>query len=118
MGRSTVLRKSAPSLPLVIPIHIARNVAIGDGSRTGSTTRAQTVNDQTASKTATPTKGSNIVRRFIAISSFPNFALEHFETMRLDADEIGIRHRFERARPRRIVVHEFDGAGRMARQQQ
>ena len=60
MVRSTVLMKSTPSLPLVMPTHIALNVEIGDGSSTGSTTRAQTVSDQTASSTATPTNGSNI----------------------------------------------------------
>src|SRR5258708_36487258 len=118
MVRSTVLRKSRPSLPLVIPIHIARNVAIGDGSSTGSTTRAQTVSDQTASSTATPTKGSNDCRRFIALSSFANFALEHFKTMRLDADEVSFRHRLERTWTRRVVMHEFHRARGMARQQQ
>src|SRR6266436_7345231 len=65
--RSTVLRKSRPSLPLVIPVHIARKVEIGDGSNTGSTTRAQTVSDQTRSSTATPTNGSNGCRRYIAL---------------------------------------------------
>src|SRR6266436_8636720 len=90
--RSTVLRKSRPSLPLVIPVHIARKVENGDGSSTGSTTRIQTVSDQTASRTATPTKGSNGCKRFIAPSSLANFALEHVETMRLGADEVGPRH--------------------------
>src|SRR5258708_37177541 len=100
--------KSRPSLPLVIPTHIARKVVTGDGSRTGSTTRAQTVSDQTASSTATPTKGSNICRRFIAVSSLANLALKHFEAVRLDVDEIGFRHRSEAPRSRRVVVHEFD----------
>src|ERR1700722_17227880 len=107
MVRSTVLRKSTPSLPLVIPIHIARNVEIGDGNRTGSTTRAQTVRDQTASSTPTPTKGSNICRRFIAVSSLANLALEYFETMRLGADEVGFRHGLEGPRSRRVVMDEF-----------
>src|ERR1700675_3224862 len=107
--------KSRPSLPLVMPIHIARNVAIGDGSSTGSTTRAQTVSDQTASSTATPTKGSNGSRRFIVVSALPNFALKHFEAMRLDRDKIGFRHGFQRARTRRVIMHEFDRPRRMAR---
>src|SRR5471030_2484840 len=83
--RSTVLMKSTPSLPLAMPTHIALKVVVGDGSSTGSTTRAHTVNDQIASSTATPTKGGNICRRFIAISPFTNFALEDFEAMRLGA---------------------------------
>src|ERR1700704_320892 len=107
--------KSTPSLPLVMPTHIALNVAIGDGSRTGSTTRAQTVSDQTASNTATPTKGSNICRRFIAVSSLANLALEHFEAVRLDIDEVGLRHRSKRPRTRRVVVYELDRARRTAR---
>src|ERR1700710_404850 len=106
--------KSTPSLPLVIPTHIARNVVTGDGSSTGSTTRAQTVSDHTASSTATPTKGSNICRRFIVVSSLANFALEYFETMRLGADEVGFRHGLEGARPRRVVMDEFHRAGGMA----
>src|SRR3979411_743973 len=116
MVRSTVLRKSRPSLPLVIPIHIARNVEIGDGSKTGSTTRAHTVSDQTASSAATRAKGSHACRRFIAISSLANFALEYFETMRLDADEVGFRHCLERAWSRRVVMNEFNTARRRARQ--
>src|SRR6266700_5230462 len=116
--RSTVLRKSAPSLPLVIPIHIARNVAIGDGSKTGSTTRAHTVSDHTASSTATPTNGSNGSRRFIVHSSLAHFALEDLEAMRLGADEVGFRHRLQRAWARRVVMHELDRPGGMARQQQ
>src|SRR5882757_6534154 len=116
--RSTVLRKSRPSFPLVIPVHIARKVATGDGSSTGSTTRSQTVSDQTASRTATPTKGSRGWRRFIAPSPFADFALEHVETMRLGADEVGLRHRLQRARTRRIIGDKFDGAGGMPRQQQ
>src|ERR1700722_681995 len=118
MVRCTVLRKSAPSLPLVIPIHIARNVVTGDGSSTGSTTRDHTVSDQIASRTATPTNGSNICRRFIAVSSLAHFALKHFEAMRLGTDEVGFGHRFRRARPRRVVMDEFDSAGGMTRQQQ
>src|ERR1700691_2642368 len=114
MVRSTVLRKSTPSLPLVIPIHIARNVAIGDGSRTGSTMRAQTVSDHTASSTATPTKGSNICRRFIAVSSLANLALEDFETMRLGGDEVSFRHGLQGTRPRRVVMDEFHRTGGMA----
>src|SRR5260370_21863547 len=86
--RSTVLRKSRPSLPLVIPIHIARNVAIGDGSSTGSTTRAQTVSDQIASSTATPTNRTKTSNRFIAGSSLAHLALTHLDTMRLHADEV------------------------------
>src|SRR5712672_2776761 len=109
MVRSTVLRKSTPGLPLVIPIHIARNVAIGDGSKTGSTTRAHTVSDQTASSTATPTNGSNTCMRFMAASSLANLALEYFKTVRLGADEVGVRHRLEGARPRRLVMDEFNG---------
>src|SRR5260370_41090472 len=89
--RSTVLRKSRPSLPLVIPIHIARNVAIGDGSSTGSTTRAQTVSDQIASSTATPTNGRKASKRFIAGSSLAHLALKHLETNRLDAAEDRVR---------------------------
>src|ERR1035438_6404983 len=107
-----------PSLPLVIPIHIARNVAIGDGSKTGSTTRAQTVSDQTASSTATPTKGSNTCKRFMAASSLANLALEYFETVRLGADEVGLRHRPGGSRPRRVIMDELNGARGMARQQQ
>ncbi len=75
-------------MPLVIPIHIARNVAIGDGSSTGSTTRAQTVSDQIASSTTTPTNGSKASKRLIAGSSFAYLALKYLETMRLDADEV------------------------------
>src|ERR1700692_4102726 len=118
MVRSTVLRKSTPSLPLVIPIHIARKVEIGDGSSTGSTRRAQTVSDHTVSSTATPTKGSRTCRRFIARSSLANLALEHFEAMCLGADEVGLRHRLEGARTSGIVMNEFDRARRMPRQQQ
>src|SRR5260370_9429750 len=118
MVRSTVLRKSTPSLPLVMPIHIARNVESGDGNSTGSTTRAQTVSDQTASSTATPTKGSNGCRRFIARSSPANFALEHVETMRLDTDEVCFRHRAKRARPRRCGMHEFYTGAGLQRQEQ
>src|ERR1700682_3067171 len=118
MVRSTVLTKSRPSLPLVIPIHIARNVEIGDGSSTGSTTRAQTVSDHTVSSTATPTKGRKTSKRFIAGSSFAHLALEYFEAMRLDADEVRFRHGFQRARTRRVIMHELDGARRMPRQQQ
>src|ERR1700704_1729040 len=110
--------KSAPSLPLVMPTHIALNVAIGDGSRTGSTTRAQTVSDQTASSTATPTKGSNICRRFIAVSSLADLALEHFEAVCLDIDEVGLRHRSEGPRTPRVVVHQLHSASGTARQQQ
>src|SRR5882672_6098697 len=110
--------KSRPSLPLVIPTHIARKVVTGDGSSTGSTTRAQTVRDQTASSTATPTKGSNICRRFIAVSSLANLALEYFETMRLGADEVGFRHGLKGARSRRVVVNEFHRTCGMTRQQQ
>src|ERR1700683_5848940 len=118
MVRSTVLRKSPPSLPPVIPIHIARNVVIGDGSNTGSTTRDHTVSDQIASRIATPTNGSNICRRFIAISFLAHFALKYFEAMRLGADEVGLGHRFQRAWPWRVVMNEFDGARGMTRQQQ
>src|SRR5258707_11065393 len=110
--------KSTPSLPLVMPTHIALNVAIGDGSSTGSTTRAQTVSDQTASSTATPTNGSNICRRFIAVSSFAHLALKDFETMRLDVDEVGFRHRSEGPWTRRVVAHELHRARGTARQQQ
>src|SRR6202049_1146369 len=101
MVRSTVLMKSTPSLPLVIPTHIARKVATGDGSRTGSTTRAQTVSDHTASSTATPTNGSKASKRFIAASSFAHLALEHFEAVRLGAYKVGVRHGFRRAGARR-----------------
>src|ERR1700733_8701485 len=114
MVRSTVLRKSTPSLPLVIPTHIARKVATGDGSSTGSTTRAQTVSDHTASSTATPTNGSKASKRFIVVSAFPNFALKHLEAVRLGADEVRVRHGFQRARTRRVIMHEFDRARRMA----
>src|SRR5258708_28849800 len=110
--------KSRPSLPLVIPTHIARKVVTGDGSSTGSTTRAQTVSDQTASSTATPTKGSNICRRFIAVSSLANLALEHFDAVRFDIDEVGLRHRPEGPRTRRVVVYELHRARGTARQQQ
>src|SRR6267154_3367947 len=110
--------KSTPSLPLVMPTHIALNVAIGDGSSTGSTTRAQTVSDQTANSTPTPTNGSNICRRFMAFSSLAHLALENLEAVRLGADEIGLRQRLQRARPGRVVVDKFDRARRMTREQQ
>src|SRR5450755_4201667 len=118
MVRSTVLTKSRPSLSLVIPIHIARNVEIGDGSSTGSTTRAQTVSDHTASSTATPTNGRKASKRFIAGSSFAHLALEYLEAVRLGADEVRFRHGFVRTRTRRVVMHEFDRARRVPRQQQ
>src|SRR5450432_3556490 len=98
--------KSTPSLPLVIPTHIARKVEIGDGSSTGSTTRAHTVSDHTASSTATPTNGRRPSKRFIALSSLAHLALEYLEAVRLDSDEFGLRHRFQRSRPRRVVMHE------------
>src|SRR5450755_1574634 len=110
--------KSTPSLPLVMPSHIALKVEIGDGSSTGSTTRAQTVSDQTASSTATPTNGSNIWRRFIAISSFAHLALEDFEAVRLGSDGGGLRQGLVSPRPRRVIMHEVDGTGGMTRQQQ
>src|SRR5450755_3041006 len=110
--------KSTPSLPLVMPTHIALKVAIGDGSSTGSTTRAHTVSDHTASSTATPTNGRKASKRFIAFSSLAHLALEYLKTVRLDIDKIGLRHRLGRTRPRRVVMHEVDGTRRVARQQQ
>src|SRR5450755_230210 len=110
--------KSTPSLPLVMPIHIALKVSIGDGSSTGSTTRAHTVSDHTASSTATPTNGNNISRRFMPCSSLAYLALEDFEAVRLGADEVGFRQGLVGERARRVVVDEFHGTGRMARQQQ
>src|ERR1700731_4738214 len=108
--------KSSPRLPLVMPTHIALNVATGDGSSTGSTTRAHTVSDHTASSTATPTNGRNISRRFIPCSSFAHLALEDFEAVGLGADEVGLRQRLVGARTRRVVMHKFHGTGGMARQ--
>src|SRR5882757_6585647 len=106
--------KSTPSLPLVMPTHIALNVAIGDGSNTGSTTRAHTVSDQTASSTATPTNGKNIWRRFIPCSSLAHLTLEDFEAVRLGADKVGFRQRLVGTRARSVVMHKFDGTGGMA----
>src|SRR3954470_13406629 len=119
MVRSTVLTKSMPSLPWNMPAHIALKVAIGDGSSTGSTMRIQVANDHTASSTATPTSGSRTCRRFQFIASpLAHFALEDFQAMRLDVDELGFGHGLVGARPRRIVMHELDRTRRMARQQQ
>src|SRR5258707_4309091 len=103
-----------PSLPWNMPAHIALKVAIGDGSSTGSTSRIEVATDHTASSTMTPMNGSRISRRFQVIAlPLAHFALEDLQAVRLGADEVGFGHGLVGARPRRVIMHEFDGAGRM-----
>ena len=69
--RSTVRMKSKPSRPPAMPFHSARNVSVGDGSSTGSTTRYQTARYQMTIRPTTPMTGRKGSRRMRLIPCAP-----------------------------------------------
>src|ERR1700678_1503245 len=115
---SAGVRKSTPSRPPAMPVHIARKVSSGEGSSTGSTTRYHTARYQTAISATIPITGRNGSMCFMT-ASFPAYlALEHLQAVRLEAHEFRLRQGGAGARPRRPIGRISRDARRTSRQQE